>query len=63
MISSTKRAMRDLLAHGRAVAEELPEEAALHLQLRPAMMLSSVDMPLKRATFWKVRAMPPRAAS
>ena len=27
------------------------------------MMLSSVVMPLNRATFWKVRAMPPRAAS
>ena len=29
---------------------------------RPAMMLSSVDMPLNRATFWKVRAMPWRTA-
>ena len=26
--------------------------------VRPVMMLSSVDMPLNRATFWKVRAMP-----
>ena len=30
---------------------------------RPVMMLSSVVMPLNSATFWKVRAMPPRAAS
>ncbi len=30
---------------------------------RPAMMLSSVDMPLNSATFWNVRAMPPRAAA
>ncbi len=29
---------------------------------RPAMMLSSVDMPLNSATFWKVRAMPWRTA-
>ena len=27
------------------------------------MMLSSVVMPLNSATFWNVRAMPPRAAS
>ena len=25
---------------------------------RPVMMLSSVDMPLNSAMFWKVRAMP-----
>ena len=31
--------------------------------VRPAMMLSSALMPLNSATFWKVRAMPPRAAS
>ena len=31
--------------------------------VRPAMMLSSAVMPLNSATFWKVRAMPPRAAS
>ena len=29
---------------------------------RPAMMLSSVDMPLNSATFWKVRAIPWRTA-
>ena len=28
---------------------------------RPVMMLSSVDMPLKSAMFWKVRAIPCRA--
>jgi hypothetical protein len=33
------------------------------LSERPAMTLSSVVMPLNRATFWKVRAIPPRAAS
>ncbi len=31
--------------------------------VRPVMMLSSVDMPLNRATFWKVRAMPWLAAT
>ena len=31
MISSTKLAVLDLLLHGRAVAEELPEEVRLHL--------------------------------
>ena len=34
----------------------------LHITERPAMMLSSVDMPLNSATFWKVRAMPWRTA-
>ncbi len=33
------------------------------LSVRPAMMLSSAVMPWNNATFWKVRAMPPRAAS
>jgi len=31
-------------------------------KVRPVMMLSSVDMPLNSATFWKVRAMPWLAA-
>ena len=30
---------------------------------RPVMMLSSTLMPLKRATFWKVRAIPRAATS
>ena len=32
-------------------------------RLRPVMMLSSTLMPLNSAMFWKVRAMPWRAAS
>ena len=52
-------AVLDLLAHGRAVAQQLPEEARFILSVRPAMMLSSVVMPRNSATFWNVRAMPP----
>ncbi len=32
------------------------------LRLRPVMTLSSTDMPLNSAMFWKVRAMPCSAA-
>jgi hypothetical protein len=56
----------DLLAHGRAVPESCQKKPRFIFSVRPAMMLSSVDMPLNSATFWKVRAMPcapPRAGA
>jgi hypothetical protein len=53
----------DLLVARRPDIEHLPEEVLVHLQRPPDMMLSSVDMPLNSATFWKVRAMPEAAAS
>ena len=51
---------------GWAVVEHGGDEAHLPLfifRLRPVIMLSSVLIPLNNATFWKVLAMPPAAAS
>ena len=45
MISSTRLAMLDLLGQRRPDAQQLPEEAAGILSVRPAMMLSSAVMP------------------
>ena len=54
----------ELLALRRADPQRLLEEVACCIfRLRPVMMLSSTLMPLKRAMFWKVRAMPIAAAS
>ena len=59
-------AMLDLLASAgpkRSICQKKPRRI---LSVRPVMMLSSVVMPLNRATFWKVRAMPggrPRRAA
>ena len=39
----------------QAICERSP---ALMCVRRPVMMLSRVDMPLKRAMFWNVRAIP-----
>ena len=36
---------------------------SLKFSVRPAKMLSSAVMPRNSATFWNVRAIPPRAAS
>ena len=64
MISSTMRAMRDLLALRRAPVERLLEEVATaSSDCGPVMMLSSTLMPLNSAMFWNVRAMPCAAAS
>ena len=59
MISSTRRRARSPRpAPGRGAAAARTSRGCI-FSVRPAMMLSSVVMPLNSATFWKVRAMPP----
>ena len=61
MISSTVRAVLDLLAL-RAARATAPAAGSCSFifRLRPVMMLSSTVMPLNSAMFWNVRAMPMR---
>ena len=63
MISSTKRRCSTSSFMAGPWRKSCQKKFDCILSERPAMMLSSVDMPLNRATFWNVRAMPPRAAS
>ena len=54
-------AVLDLLAQRRARAQSICQKKPRCIfSVRPVMMLSSALMPLNSATFWKVRAMPPR---
>jgi hypothetical protein len=53
----------DLLVARRADRSTCQKKFLCIFSVRPDMMLSSVDMPLNSATFWKVRAMPEAAAS
>jgi hypothetical protein len=48
----------DLLVARRAELSTCQKKFLCIFSVRPDMMLSSVDMPLNSATFWKVRAMP-----
>ena len=63
MISSTRRRCSTSSAIAgpkRSICQNKPR---FIFSVRPAMMLSSAVMPRNSATFWKVRAMPPLAAS
>jgi hypothetical protein len=63
MMSSTARRCATSSRSAGPCRRSCHQKPARILSERPAMMLSRVDMPLNRATFWNVRAMPPRAAS
>ena len=63
MISSTRARCSISSRRAGPVAQRCQKKFLCILSERPAMMLSSVVMPLNSAMFWKVRAMPPSAAS
>src|SRR5262247_1103293 len=63
MISSTRRRCSISSASAGPNRNSCQKNPRRIFSVRPAMMLSSAVMPLNSATFWKVRAMPPSAAS
>ena len=60
MIRSTNAAVLELLRPAGPQYSASSRKSRRILRSRPVMMLSSTLMPLKSATFWKVRAMPER---
>ncbi len=63
MISSTRRRCSISSASAGPSRNSCQKNPRRIFSVRPAMMLSSAVMPLNSATFWKVRAIPPWAAS
>ena len=62
MISSTAARFSVSSRRARGNCSASSRKVACICRLRPVMMLSSTDMPLNSAMFWKVRAMPSLAA-